>query len=173
MRCVAGPGLLVGAGSAWLARLPASSMLTATSWTILVATLVGLVVAQTPLARFPRRADDRRRAAAVRGRRARLAEQLRRHRRRAAVPAVRAQQIIADPRAAALLLARVFGFDLYLCGIASLAHIGGVATTPVLAASYAPALVPVGICWRCWAMCWAPVSGWRWHPCSMLAPTWT
>ena len=41
--------------------------------------------------------------------------------------------------------ARLFHFDLYLCGISSLAHIGGVAATPILAASYSPALVPVGI----------------------------
>jgi uncharacterized membrane protein len=44
-----------------------------------------------------------------------------------------------------ILAARVFHFDLYLCGIASLAHVGGVAATPLLAASYARALVPVGI----------------------------
>lgn len=36
-------------------------------------------------------------------------------------------------------------FDLFLRGIASLAHIGGVAATPLLAASYSPSLVPVGI----------------------------
>ena len=44
-----------------------------------------------------------------------------------------------------ILAARLFHFDLYLCGIASLAHIGGVAATPLLAASYARSLVPVGI----------------------------
>jgi uncharacterized membrane protein len=41
--------------------------------------------------------------------------------------------------------AKLFRFDLYLCGISSLAHIGGVAATPILAASYSAALVPVGI----------------------------
>ena len=40
---------------------------------------------------------------------------------------------------------KLFRFDLYLCGISSLAHIGGVAATPILAASYSAALVPVGI----------------------------
>jgi uncharacterized membrane protein len=45
-----------------------------------------------------------------------------------------------------ILAARLFHFDLYLCGIASLAHIGGVSRqTPLLAASYARSLVPVGI----------------------------
>jgi uncharacterized membrane protein len=43
------------------------------------------------------------------------------------------------------LAARLFHFDLYLCGISSLAHIGGVAATPILAASYSPPLVPVGV----------------------------
>jgi len=41
--------------------------------------------------------------------------------------------------------AKLFRFDLFLCGIASLAHIGGVAATPVLAASYSRSLVPVGV----------------------------
>ena len=49
------------------------------------------------------------------------------------------------PIALLVLAARLFRFDLYLCGISSLAHIGGVAAAPVLAASYAPVLVPVGV----------------------------
>ena len=53
--------------------------------------------------------------------------------------------IIAIHAVLLALAARLFHFDLYLCGISSLAHIGGVAATPVLAASYAPALVPVGV----------------------------
>ncbi|GAB2536082.1 hypothetical protein GCM10027065_04770 [Rhodanobacter koreensis] len=39
--------------------------------------------------------------------------------------------------------AKLFRFDLYLCNISSLAQIGGVAATPVLAPSYSRALVPV------------------------------
>jgi uncharacterized membrane protein len=53
--------------------------------------------------------------------------------------------VIAIHAALLVLAARVFHFDLFLCGIASLAHIGGVAATPLLAASYARSLVPVGI----------------------------
>ena len=44
-----------------------------------------------------------------------------------------------------LLAARLFKFDLALCGIASLANIGGVASAPLLAATYAPALAPIGV----------------------------
>ena len=126
------------------ARLPVTGMISTTTWTILLATLAGLVIGQTPLARYPG-------AGPIAG--ALLF----------AVVAVLASQGSFEGIAAApiyllcgatiilfhaillVLAARLFKFDLYLCGIASLAHIGGVATTPILAASYARALVPVGI----------------------------
>ncbi len=53
--------------------------------------------------------------------------------------------ILAIHAGVMVLAARVFHFDLHLCGIASLANIGGVASAPILAASYSRALVPVGI----------------------------
>jgi uncharacterized membrane protein len=140
-----GLALLVSAGSAALAaRMPVSGMVSATTWTILIATLAGLLAAQTPLARFAG-------ASAVSS--ALLV----------AVVAVLASQsnfqgiaaaplylacglcILAVHAVLLALAARVFHFDLYLCGISSLAHIGGVAATPILAASYSPVLVPVGV----------------------------
>lgn len=126
------------------ALLPTSSMLTGTTWAILLATGLGLVVAHTPLGRYPG-------AGTVSG--ALLI----------AVVAVLASQssfqgigeaplyilcgvcVIAIHALLLIGAARLFHFDLYLCGIASLAHIGGVAATPILAASYSRALVPVGI----------------------------
>jgi len=140
-----GIALLVAALCAWLAGyLPVSSMVSATTWTILLATAAGLVVAHTPLARFPG-------AGTISG--ALLIS----------VVAVLASQSNFEGIAAAPLyllcgvtvialhavllvgFAKLFRFDLYLCGISSLAHIGGVAATPILAASYSRALVPVGI----------------------------
>ncbi len=44
-----------------------------------------------------------------------------------------------------LLIAKIFKLDLFTCSVASLANIGGVASAPVLAAAYSPALVPVGV----------------------------
>lgn len=126
------------------AHLPVGGMIGTTTWTILIATGLGLLAAHTPLARFPG-------AGAISG--ALLI----------AVVAVLASQSNFEGIASAPLYllcgvtiivlhaillafaARVFHFDLYLCGIASLAHIGGVAATPILAASYSRALVPVGI----------------------------
>ena len=140
-----GIALLVAAGSAWLGGLlPLSSMVSATTWTILIATVAGLVAAHSPLARLPG-------AGAVSS--ALLIS----------VVAVLASQssfagiaaapmyllcgvtVIAIHAILLALAARLFHFDLYLCGISSLAHIGGVAATPVLAATYSRSLVPVGV----------------------------
>ena len=131
--------------SAALAGLmPESGYLSKTSWTIIFATLGGLVVAHTPLARFPGAGP--------------IASGL-----LIFIVAILASQsnfegiasapwyiacglsILAIHAGLLALLARLFRFDLHLCGIASLAHVGGVAATPVLAATYSPALVPVGV----------------------------
>lgn len=140
-----GLALLAGAiAAAGSVLLPVGSMVSSTTWTILIATVAGLVVAHTPLARLPG-AQPVSSAMLI------------------AVVAVLASQssfagiaaapvyllcgitIIAIHALLLCLAARVFHFDLYLCGISSLAHIGGVAATPVLAATYSRALVPVGI----------------------------
>ncbi|MCW8092945.1 DUF819 family protein [Alteromonas sp. ASW11-130] len=44
-----------------------------------------------------------------------------------------------------IIIAKLLKFDLFTCGIASLANIGGVASAPILAAAYSRALVPVGV----------------------------
>ncbi len=44
-----------------------------------------------------------------------------------------------------LLFAKLFKLDLFTCSIASLANIGAVASAPILAASYSRSLVPVGV----------------------------
>jgi uncharacterized membrane protein len=140
-----GVALLVAAVSAWLAdKLPITGMVSPTTWTIMLATGFGLIVAHTPLARF---AGSNTLSSAM----------------LICVVAVLASQsnfdgiaaaplylmcgvtIIAIHAALLALAARVFHFDLYLCGISSLACIGGVSATPILAASYSRSLVPVGI----------------------------
>jgi uncharacterized membrane protein len=137
--------LLAAAGSAWLAQfLPTSNMISTTTWTILLATAMGLIAGQTAFARYPG-------AASISG--ALLI----------ALVAVLASQsnfqgigqaplyiicgvlIIAIHAGIMTIAARVFHFDMFLCGIASLAHIGGVAAAPLLAASYSRSLVPVGV----------------------------
>jgi uncharacterized membrane protein len=140
-----GLALLVATGSAWLAAfLPTSSMVSTNTWTILVATAAGLVAAHSPLARFPGASVVS--GALLIGVVAVLASQSN-FQGIAAAPMYLAcgVSIIAIHAVLLVLAAKLFRFDLYLCGIASLAHIGGVAATPLLAASYSPVLVPVGI----------------------------
>ena len=140
-----GLALLVAAACAALAALlPTSSMVSATTWTILLATGCGLIAAHTPLARYPGAASIS--GALLIGVVAVLASQSNFEGIGAAPMYLLCGLTILLIHAALLILAaRVFHFDLYLCGIASLAHIGGVAATPLLAASYARSLVPVGI----------------------------
>jgi uncharacterized membrane protein len=44
-----------------------------------------------------------------------------------------------------IIIAKIFKLDLFSCGIASLANIGGVASAPILAAAYGESLIPVGV----------------------------
>ena len=46
---------------------------------------------------------------------------------------------------AMVLLAKIFHLDMFTCGVASLANIGGSASAPILAGAYSGALVPVGV----------------------------
>jgi uncharacterized membrane protein len=140
-----GMALAVAALSGWLASwLPISSMISATTWTILLATAVGLVIAHTPLARFPGAGTIS--SAMLISVVAVLASQSN-FQGIAAAPLYLLCGVTIIAIHAVLLVgfAKLFRFDLYLCGISSLAHIGGVAATPVLAASYSRALVPVGV----------------------------
>jgi uncharacterized membrane protein len=140
-----GIGLLVALAAAAAAKsLPTSGFFTVTSWTVLLATLAGLIVARTPLARI--------------GGPAVIGSAL-----LALLVAVLASQSNFDGIAAApifvacgfatllvhiallALAARVFKFEMSLCGIASLAQIGGVASSPILAATYSPVLVPIAV----------------------------
>ena len=140
-----GMALLASALAAWVADyLPASGMVSPATWTILLATGAGLVVAHTPLARFPGAGTIS--SAMLISVVAVLASQSNFHGIGAAPLYLLCGVTIIALHAVLLVgFARLFHFDLYLCGFSSLAHIGGVAATPILAASYSRALVPVGI----------------------------
>lgn len=53
--------------------------------------------------------------------------------------------ILAIHAALMIVLAKLLKLDMFTCGVASLANIGGTASAPVLAGTYAGSLVPVGI----------------------------
>jgi uncharacterized membrane protein len=140
-----GIALLVGLGAAHVgARLPESTMLTRTSWTVLLATVFGLILARTPLARIPGPAPLASALlavlVAVLGSQSNFGGLV-----RAPLFVVVGLCTLIIHVALLALAARVFRFDLYLCGISSLAQIGGVATAPVLAATYTTVLVPIAV----------------------------
>lgn len=140
-----GIALLAGTGAARLAAaLPSSTMLTPTSWTVLIATVAGLVVARTPLARIPGSSTLAGALLAVLV--AALASQSS-FRGLGSAPLFILCGFVALAIHVVLLalLARLFRFDLYLAGVASLAQVGGVASAPLLAATYTPVLVPIAV----------------------------
>jgi uncharacterized membrane protein len=140
-----GVALFVGLGAARVASvMPVSTMLTQTSWTVLFATLTGLLVAHTPLARLP--GSSALGSALLALLVAVLASQSNFHGLASAPLFIVCGFLILLIHVALLAaLARLFRFDMYLCAISSLAQIGGVATAPVLAATYSPVLVPIAV----------------------------
>ncbi|MBB6094764.1 putative membrane protein [Povalibacter uvarum] len=140
-----GLAMLVGLGARELAsRMPVSTMLTPTSWTVLIATVAGLVLARTPFARVPGSATLGGALLALLV--AVLASQSNFHGLATAPLFILCALCVMVLHIALLsLLARLFRFDMYLCGISSLAQIGGVASAPVLAATYSPVLVPIAV----------------------------
>ena len=140
-----GVALFVGLGAARVASvMPVSTMLTQTSWTVLFATLTGLLAAHTPLARLP--GSSALGSALLALLVAVLASQSNFHGLASAPLFIVCGFLILLIHVALLAaLARLFRFDMYLCAISSLAQIGGVATAPVLAATYSPVLVPIAV----------------------------
>jgi uncharacterized membrane protein len=124
--------------------LPEKGMLTPTSWVALIATVAGLIVARTPFARMPGPAPL---ASALLAMLVAALGSQSNFQGMAAAPlfVLCGLLTLAIHIALLALAARVFRFDLYLCGISSLAGIGGVASAPVLAATYTPVLVPVAV----------------------------
>ncbi len=140
-----GLAMLVGLGAGHLATsMPTSTMLTKTSWTVLFATAAGLLIARTPVARVPGPAATGSALLALLV--AVLASQSNFHGLASAPLFILCAFITMLLHIAILaVLARIFRFDMYLCGISSLAQIGGVASAPVLAATYSPVLVPIAV----------------------------
>ncbi len=118
--------------------------LDATAWTIILVTIAGILCAMTPLGVIPG-------APAVSNvllyllialiaANANFAELT-----QAPAYILAGFVILAIHGVLMLLIGKVFKLDLFTCGIASLANIGGVASSPVLAAAYSQALVPVAV----------------------------
>ena len=140
-----GLGLAVGLGARELAGfLPQDGVLNITSWTLLIVSVAGVIAALTPLRNLPGAEGCGGALLAVvvvalasQGSFAGLA----------AAPwfVLAGFTVLAVHGALMLLAARAFKLDLALIGVASLSNIGGIASAPLLAATHAKALAPLGV----------------------------
>jgi len=140
-----GGGLLAGVAAAQVAAmLPTLGVLTPTSWTLLLVTAAGAVAASTPVARLPGSDAVASVLLAILVVTMASSTSLEGLTRAPAFVAAGAT-VLAIHAALMAMAARLFRLDLALCGVASLANVGGVGSAPVLAAAHAPALAPVGV----------------------------
>ena len=140
-----GTSLLVSALSIWLGgMLPKSVFFQSSTWTVLIATAAGVLCAMTPLAKLPgSQALANLMLYTIVGliaSRANFAELG-----QAPLYIVVGFVILGIHALILAVIAKVAKLDLFTCGVASLANIGGVASAPILAAAYSEALVPVGV----------------------------
>lgn len=126
---------LIGGNTPWI---------DSATWTVLVVTVVALVAAVTPIGKIAGAAELSNVmlyiVIALLASRASLLEMT-----DAPVWIISGFMILAIHGIILVIIAKIFKLDMFTCGVASLANIGGTASAPVLAASYSGALVPVGV----------------------------
>lgn len=125
-------------------KLPQSDFLSASTWTVILVTLAGILGAMTPLAKIPGSSQVSNTMlyiiVALIASRANFAELT-----QAPLYIISGFMILGVHAVVISLIAKVFKLDLFTCGVASLANIGGVASAPILAAAYSEALIPIGV----------------------------
>lgn len=140
-----GLGLMVSAVSIYVGGLmPKSVFFQGTTWTVLIATAAGIIFAMTPVAKIPGSSQLSNlmlyTIVALIASRANFAELT-----QAPLYIISGFVILGIHAFVLSMLAKVFKLDLFTCGVASLANIGGVASAPILAGAYSQALVPIGV----------------------------
>ncbi|WBB32259.1 DUF819 family protein [Parvimonas micra] len=127
-----------------LVKIPALAFMGATGWTIIITTILGVIFAMTPLARIPGSPEvSNVLLYMLIGLIASNANFMELTQAPAYILAGFVILIIHGVLMA--IIGKVFKLDLFTCGIASLSNIGGVASSPVLAAAYSQSLVPIAV----------------------------
>nr|MBP6345589.1 DUF819 family protein [Neisseriaceae bacterium] len=115
-----------------------------TTWTIMLASLIGLGLAMTPLSKMSGSMELSNvmlyiiiALIASRSDFSNLAQ--------APIYLVSGFLILFIHLVVMVLLGKLFRYDLFTLGVASLANIGGMASAPMLAASYHKSLIPIGV----------------------------
>lgn len=140
-----GSSFCVAALSQYIApMLPTSSIVSTYTWVVLIATTAGIVAALTPLGKVsgisPLSSLMLYMIVALIGSRANFSELS-----QAPFYIFCGFLILVIHAVLLTLIAKLCKLDLFTCGVASLANIGGVASAPILAAAYSEVLVPVGV----------------------------
>lgn len=127
-----------------LVKIPALAFMGATGWTIIITTILGVIFAMTPLSRIPGSPEvSNVLLYMLIGLIASNANFMELTQAPAYILAGFVILIIHGVLMA--IIGKVFKLDLFTCGIASLSNIGGVASSPVLAAAYSQSLVPIAV----------------------------
>lgn len=140
-----GLGLAASALAQYLAGfLPASAFFSKTTWAVLIVTVFGALGAMTRLGAIPGSSALGNvllyAIVALIASRANFAELT-----QAPIFIFAGFMILIFHGMIMLLAAKIFKLDLFSCGVASLANVGGVASAPILAAAYSRALIPIGV----------------------------
>ncbi|WZL73031.1 DUF819 family protein [Clostridiaceae bacterium 35-E11] len=140
-----GASLFVAAVAGFLSgKLPQSDFLSGTTWQVIIVTIAGIIGAMTPLAKVPGSSQISNTMlytiVALIASRANFAELT-----QAPLYIISGFAILGIHALILAIIAKIFKLDLFTCGVASLANIGGVASAPILAAAYSEALIPIGV----------------------------
>jgi len=140
-----GTSLFVSAFAQYFAEiLPKTSFITGTTWSVMIATVIGVTLAMTKFGKIGGSSQLSNvmlytivGLIASRANFAELGD--------APLYILAGFVILIVHALIMIVVAKIFKLDLFTCGIASLANIGGVASAPILAASYGEVLIPVGV----------------------------
>lgn len=145
MMILLGASLIISAFSKYAGEiLPHTSFLSGTTWAVIIATIAGISLGMTKFGKIPGSSQIANvmlytlvGLIASRANFAELGE--------APLYILSGFVILLIHVVLMMIVAKIFKLDLFTCGIASLANIGGVASAPILAAAYGEALIPVGV----------------------------
>jgi uncharacterized membrane protein len=140
-----GLSLAMSSIAIWLSHyLPQTSFLTASTWKVIIVTITGVALAMTPIGKMSGSSEISNIMlyiiVALMASSANFGELT-----KAPIYILAGLVIILIHAILMFGVAKIFKLDLFTCGVASLANIGGVASAPILAAAYSEALIPVGV----------------------------
>ncbi|MCI5996822.1 MAG: DUF819 family protein [Peptoniphilaceae bacterium] len=127
-----------------MVKIPALAFMGATGWTIITTTILGVICAMTPLSKIPGSPEVSNvllyMLIGLIASNANFLELT-----QAPAYILAGFVILAIHGILMAIIGKLFKLDLFTCGIASLSNIGGVASSPVLAAAYSQSLVPIAV----------------------------